>query len=322
MAMSDAMLSNIGMRTSYHWLPSMRHLLYGEMDWTRQWDIWVCWTWVGTWGEADHCSLPGQEFVPCGHLQIEHLVSSLLAFDGLVLIWLGKVVKQRAETDEEGPWVNYSCVRPHWRREQVPVIQNQDGTIIKEAWCITYPGANSDAWWDLPQLLKQIEKALLIFDEAHPGCCALFIFDQSSAHASLRPEALCVFNMNRPNGGKQWRQKDTLILISNPDPHYCRLMQKMTLENGEQKRLQQTLEEHGFDITGMWAKCSLVCPIENEGCCMAHLLSQQEDFQHQTSLLEQTITAWGHLCIFFLKFHWELNLIEMVHIFFSHVQHI
>ena len=200
------------------------------------------------------------------------------------------------------------------------VIRNHDGAIIKDARCITYPGANSDAWWDLPQLLKQIERALSIFEEVHPGCRTLFIFDQSSAHASLGPEALCAFDMNRSNGGKQRRQKNTVIPMNNTDPRYRGLTQNMTLENGEQKGLQQTLEECGFNIAGMRAKCSPVCPIENEGCCMARLLSQQEDFRQQTSLLEQTITARGHLCIFLPKFHCELNPIEMVRIFFSRMR--
>src|SRR6266702_3209697 len=38
------------------------------------------------------------------------------------------------------------------------------------------------------------------------------------------------------------------------------------------------------------------------------------------SLLEQTITAQGDLCVFLPKFHCELNLIEMVHIFSYHAQ--
>ena len=37
----------------------------------------------------------------------------------------------------------------------------------------------------------------------------------------------------------------------------------MTTENGEQKRLQQTLEERGFDVKNLCIKCSLVCPFEN-----------------------------------------------------------
>ena len=159
--------------------------------------------------------------------------------------------------------------------------------------------------------------ALSIVEEAHPGCHALFIFDQSSAHASLGPDVLCAFNMNRSNGGKQRKLKDTVISMSNPDSRYCGLIQKMTLDNGEQKGLKQTLQERGFDISGMRAKCSPVCPIENRGCCMAHLLSQQEDFRSQVSLLEQTITTQGHLCMFLPKFHCELNPIEMVHVYFS-----
>ena len=199
------------------------------------------------------------------------------------------------------------------------IVRNQDGTIVRDARCITYPGANGDAWWDLPQLLKQVKIALSIFEEAHPECRALFIFDQSSAHASLGPDTLCAFDMNRSNGGKQQKLKDTVIPMSNPDPRYRGLIQKMTLDNGEQKGLQQTLQERGFDVSGMRAKCSPVCPIENRGCCMARLLSQQEDFRSQVSLLEQTITAQGHLCMFLPKFHCELNPIEMVRVFFSRV---
>lgn len=201
------------------------------------------------------------------------------------------------------------------------LIKDQDGTtIIKDARCITYPGANGDSWWDLAQLLKQIDKAISIFEEVHPGCCALFIFDQSSAHASLGPEVLCAFDMNKSNGGKQQKQKDTTIPMSNPEPLFRGLPQKMTLETGEPKGLQQTLEERGFNIMGMRAKCSPVCPIENEHCCMARLLSKEEDFRNQVSLLEQTITDRGHLCMFLPKFHCELNPIEMVRAFVSHMQ--
>ena len=115
--------------------------------------------------------------------------------------------------------------------------------ITKDAQCITYPGANGDAWWDLTQLLKQVKNVISIFKEAHPGCCALFIFDQSSPHASLGPDALCAFNMNKSNGGKEWKQKDTIIPMSIPEPLCHGFIQKMTLKNGEPKGLQQTLEE-------------------------------------------------------------------------------
>ena len=76
-----------------------------------------------------------------------------------------------------------------------------------------------------------------------------FYFDQSSAHAALAPDALEAFEMNKSNGGVQQRQKDTIILESNPFPEYCGRVQKMMMESGEKKGLQQTLEEHGFNIS-------------------------------------------------------------------------
>jgi len=124
------------------------------------------------------------------------------------------------------------------------VVLDKDGEISKEAQQIIYPGSNGDAWWDCEQLIEQVKKkAIPVFEEAHPGCQALFIFDQSSAHAALPPDALKAFEMNKSNGGAQCRQKDTVIPNSDAFPEYRGHVQKMTTENGKQKGLQQTLEE-------------------------------------------------------------------------------
>ena len=45
---------------------------------------------------------------------------------------------------------------------------------------------------------------------------------------------------------------------------------------------------------------------------MARLLSKQDDFSNQVSMLETLIKRAGHECIFLPKFHCELNPIEMV----------
>ena len=74
----------------------------------------------------------------------------------------------------------------------------KDGKVIKEARQIIYPGSNGDAWWDCEQLIEQVKKkAIPVFEEAHRGCQALFIFDQSSAHATLLPDALKAFKMKK-----------------------------------------------------------------------------------------------------------------------------
>lgn len=198
-------------------------------------------------------------------------------------------------------------------------MRNKDGVIIKDARQVIYPGSKGDPWWDMEQLLVQIRAAIKIFEEAHPGCQALFIFDNSSSHASLGSDALHAFEMNKGNGGKQRFQKDTIIPISDSVPavHMRGKPQSMKTSDGLQKGLQQVLKERGFENLGkMWAKCKPVCPFENQNCCMARLLSHQEDFANQVSMLEQVITEAGHLCIFLPKFHCELNPIEMVSNFF------
>jgi hypothetical protein len=133
-------------------------------------------------------------------------------------------------------------------------------------------------------------------------------------HASLGPDALCAFNMNKSNGGKQRKQKDTTIPMNNPDVERRGKPQKMTTEAGEAKGLQQTLKEQGFSIRRLHVKCTPICPFENDGCCMAWLLSKQDNFKNQESLLKQRIKARGHCCVFLPKFHCELNPIEMVYL--------
>lgn len=113
-----------------------------------------------------------------------------------------------------------------------------------------YPGSNGDPWWDTDQLIAQVcNEAIPTFEAAHPNCQALFVFDQSSAHASLAPDALRTWEMNKGNGGKQHIQKDTVIPMNNPVMTLRGRVQKMTTDNGEAKGLEQTLRE-----ASMWTK--------------------------------------------------------------------
>jgi hypothetical protein len=64
----------------------------------------------------------------------------------------------------------------------------------------------------------------------------------------------------------------------------------------------------GINVSRLHMKCAPVCPFENDNCCMACILSKQDDFANQISVVREA----GHECIFRLKFHCELNPIEMV----------
>ena len=117
--------------------------------------------------------------------------------------------------------------------------------------------------------MDQMKSAIEIFGVVHPNCQVLFIFDQSLAHASLLSNALKTFKMNKSNGGKQHLQHDTIIPDTNPDVQFCGLFQSMTTASGEAKGLQQTLEECGFNVSKLRAKCSPICPFKSTNCCMA-----------------------------------------------------
>jgi hypothetical protein len=83
----------------------------------------------------------------------------------------------------------------------------------------------------------QVDKAILIFEDVHPSYVALFVFDQLSTYALLGPDALCAFNMNKSNGGRQKKQKDTVIPMTNEHPEFCGKAQSMVTKTGEAKGL-------------------------------------------------------------------------------------
>lgn len=52
------------------------------------------------------------------------------------------------------------------------------------------------------------------------------------------------------------------------------------------------------------------CEPGKTDCCCRRLLLTQPDFVNQKSHLEEHITARGHICDFYPKYHCELNFIE------------
>src|SRR6266851_7853547 len=112
------------------------------------------------------------------------------------------------------------------------IICNEEGVVVKDARCIMYPRSGGDPWWDHMQLLMQVDQVISIFEKAHPRCVRLFLFDHSSAHTLLGPDVLHTFDMNKLNGGKQRKQKDTIIPMNNHYVEHRGKAQKMTTEAG------------------------------------------------------------------------------------------
>ena len=68
------------------------------------------------------------------------------------------------------------------------------------------------------------------------------------------------------------------------------------------------LQDNGKPLNG---ECKdFKCTEGAMDCCCRHILFNQPDFACVKSHLEKVITACGHLCDFYPKFHCELNYIE------------
>ncbi|CAG8706927.1 9613_t:CDS:2, partial [Cetraspora pellucida] len=69
--------------------------------------------------------------------------------------------------------------------------------IPTEACCIIHLGNNRDGYWTISDVAQQLKnKAISIFEAMHPGCVAVFAFDNSSNHAAFANNALVVSQMN------------------------------------------------------------------------------------------------------------------------------
>ena len=180
--------------------------------------------------------------------------------------------------------------------------------VPKEARVYLQPGKNQEGYWTSEHLINQVKtKAIPIFEAMFPNCIGLFAFDNSSNHAAFKSDALVASKMNLKPGGKQPKMKDTVFGSNNQ-------RQSMVNEKGEPKGMKQILIERGLWREGLHADCQLckdkIDDITRTDCCARRILSLQPDFLAQKSALEEVIMEAGHKCIFYPKFHCELNFIE------------
>jgi hypothetical protein len=137
-----------------------------------------------------------------------------------------------------------------------------------EARKIIYPGKGFDAWWDLPQLIKQLKVMIKIFELTHPNCIAVFMFDRSSAHEGFAEDVLNINKMNVKPAHKQSKLHDTIIPFSNPDPapdeeDTCGQIQHMCFPadhpdpdlQDKPKGIRVVLEE----CKSVWDKYTMIC---------------------------------------------------------------
>ena len=153
-----------------------------------------------------------------------------------------------------------------------------------------------------------MKRAIPIFEAIHPNCIAVFAFDNSQGHSMYASDALIAHKMNLNPGGKQPLMRATTFNGTRQEMVYP-LNYHVESLRGKAKGLKVVLEERGLWPGGrLLAKCKEEC--RRDDCCAQRIMSLQEDFKAQKPLLQETIENLGHKCIFYPKFHCELNYIE------------
>ena len=165
--------------------------------------------------------------------------------------------------------------------------------LAKEAREIIFYGENRDGYWTGEKFISQLKRAVLIAEVKYPPdkYSLLWLFDQSSNHTAKSPDALVAKRMNVHSGGAQPRMRDTC---------YQGQSQRMVLDGGTPKGLQLVLEERGVNVQGM-LKQDMITELQSHA-----------DFAAELSIVEHILISRGHNCMFFPKFHCELNPIERV----------
>lgn len=157
----------------------------------------------------------------------------------------------------------------------------------------------------------------------YPECQALFMFDHSSNHTCFAPDAL-VASPSRMNGGPGDRKNRLSRMRDgyfgpNKTPQKMNFDQDHSQYPGQPKGIKQILAERGLLHNGVNVDCAACkSSLQNDpnrenrtNCCLRRILALQPDFRNQKSYIVETVENAGHLCMFYPKFHCELNYIEM-----------
>ena len=152
-----------------------------------------------------------------------------------------------------------------------------------------YLETNKDGYFNNDMFIKQVKVAIDIFERKFPHTTGIFLFDNAPSHKKYPPDGLSAANMHVYPGGKQAVMRDT---------KWNGEVQSMVLSDGTPKGMKLVLQERGTDVKGMTADK------------MREILGAHPDFSSQTTIVEEVVQNRGHICLFYPKYHCELNPIE------------
>lgn len=210
------------------------------------------------------------------------------------------------------------------------------GTMKIQGWSsrtLFKAGDSREGWWNHKHMVEQLrENAIGLFDSLHPGCTAVFLFDNSSNHGAYSDDALVASRMTLNE--KPWpltlqfQFRDTVAIKTNKETMKQSFFYDKDVEWIDKKGYTKTkkvryfkgikkiLEERGqwyHDSNGKpWKlSCGSSQPSFPFMCCARHFLESRSDFKEQKTALQETVENAGHIFELYPKYHCECNWIEM-----------
>ena len=172
------------------------------------------------------------------------------------------------------------------------------------------------------------ENAIGLFDSLHPGCTAVFLFDNSSNHGAYSDDALVASRMTLNEKPwpltMQYQFRDTVAVKTNKETmdqtfFYDKDVQwvdkkgytktkKVRYFKGIKKILQER-DQWYYDMNGKpWKlSCGSNQALAPFMCCAKHFLESRSDFKSQKTALQETVENAGHIFELYPKYHCECN---------------
>jgi hypothetical protein len=189
-----------------------------------------------------------------------------------------------------------------------------------------------EGWFTNQDLVNQFNKIEQLIKDFHEDCDILITFDNSMIHHAKVPNGLDVKNLKLKPG-----LASTANGIFMRDGWFIKdgvkLAQSMFFTNAvgvnDQKGAREILSEKGkskkpgtqHDLNMQCYPCKKKIPrvdpedpdySRSDSCCASYVLSQEPDFLGQRECLIEVVEAVGFEISFYLKYHCELNYIEMI----------
>jgi hypothetical protein len=173
------------------------------------------------------------------------------------------------------------------------------GTMKIESWSsrtLFKAGDSREGWWTYKHMVEQLEEnAIGLFEALHPGCTAVFLFDNSSNHGAYADDALVASRMTLNE--KAWpltdkyQFRDTIATLTNNEKMSQTFFYEKEITSLDKrgytksktvryfKGIKKILEERkqwiGHDINGKSWKLNCGSPEPGVGliCCARHFLN-------------------------------------------------